>query len=204
MMQICKRTLSHQTVKTLVPKLPSYPQDNEIKLLKDGLKVIFQFHTEYKNATETAKPNYFQSLHEITSHECCETLHNLSEQQVTKSFIDKGIIQYIVIAKEDIQWCDWIIWSNTLRIWTQIELKSNADEPLFDENGLFVRLGTISTQEKLQRYLSKGIRLTKISKMVGLNRVKLLYIGKICPTSKRALYELSFNENIITNYTEII
>ena len=204
MMKVCKRTLSHQTLKTLVPANPSYPQKNEIKLLKDGLEVIFKFHTEYKNGVETPKPNELESLQELNSSNHTQLLNHFSEQHVTEYFTERGIIQYIVIAKEDVQWCDWLIWSNTPRLWTPIELKSNVTEPLFNENGGFVRLGTINTQAKLQRYLSKGLRLSKISKMVGLGSIKLLYVGKICPNSKSALYELSFNENGITKYTEII
>ena len=133
------------------------------------------------------------------------TLHSAaSERSIIRKLFKLGYIQYAVLAKEDIQWCDWLLWNKQTSKWSQIELKSNNDISLFDSNGDFLRLGTLSTKRELNRYLSKGIRIQKIAKILGFGDTYLLYSGKICPNAKNSLYKLDFDENGIQKYTEII
>ena len=213
-MEVYTNTNDHPVVEKMVHQaifdtpisiLSCYPQSKDLEMIQKALKVLFMFYTEYKENTEIPKPNHLVSINQLTSKNCCQMLKHSSEQKVAKCFANIGLIQYNVFAKEDIQWCDWLIWSNKPRLWTPIELKSNIEDPLFNERGEFVRLGTITTQKKLRHYLCKGMRrLNKISKILGIGAVKLLYIGKICPNAKRNVYQLDFNENGIKKYTKLI
>ena len=187
----------------LVSTISHYPQYMDFQIIKNSLTILFKFYTESKNNSEIYKPNHFISINKLSSENYCQMLKHKSEQKVARYFADIGIIQYNVIAKEDIQWCDWFIWSNNIRLWTPIELKSNIEDPLFNEHGEFVRLGTITTKKKLLHYFSKGTRLNKISKILRIGEIKLLYLGKICPNAKRSLYLLDFDENGIKKYTKL-
>ena len=143
-------------------------------------------------------------LKKLSLNNNCKSIKYASEMSVINILFTLGYTQYAVLAKEDIQWCDWLLWNQEISKWYQIELKSNNDISLFDSNGDFLRLGTLSTKRELNRYLSKGIRIQKIAKILGFEDTKLLYFGKICPNAKKSLYKLDFDENGIKGYKEII
>ena len=200
----CKKMAYRMIFDTPFSILSCHPQYKDIQKIENSLKILFMLYTEFKENSEIPKPNHFISINELTSKNCCKMLKHSSEQKVAKYFADIGMIQYNVIAKEDIQWCDWFIWSNNQRLWIPIELKSNCEDPLFNERGEFVRLGTITTKKKLLHYFSKGLRLNKISKILGIGEIKLLYIGKICPNAKTCVYLLDFDKDGIKKYTKLI
>ena len=176
----------------------------DLKGLQIKLKVLLSFHTQFVNGEEVPKPNFFINLKKLSLNNNCKSIKYASERSVIRKLFKLGYIQYAVLAKEDIQWCDWLLWNQETSKWSQIELKSNNDISLFDSNGDFLRLGTLSTKRELNRYLSKGIRIQKIAEILGFEDIKLLYFGKICPNAKKSLYKLDFDENGIQKYTEII
>ena len=176
----------------------------DLKALTINLKVLLSFHTQFVNGEEVPKANFFINLKKLSLNNNCKSIKYASEMSVINILFTLGYTQYAVLAKEDIQWCDWLLWNQEISKWYQIELKSNNDISLFDSNGDFLRLGTLSTKRELNRYLSRGIRIQKIAKILGFEDTKLLYFGKICPNAKKSLYKLDFDENGIKGYKEII
>lgn len=194
---------SFKNISSLNQHLQEKHQD-EIRKFKVNMSAILSLHKEECNGKLIRKSNFLKNIKQIETYEDIDTVRIKSEQYVIRMFHEKGFIQYILEANEDIQWCDWVIFNPKLKLWSSIELKCNSEDPLYDSKGNFVRLGTFTDKKKLSKYFKKGLYIKSIYDIIGGIEIKLFYYGRLYLNAQKNLYEITFNENDILSVHQVI
>lgn len=148
------------------------------------------------------KPNIMYGLHELT----CDNMEEVlcyTEIPGASFLLSLGFQLYYITSKEDAQWCDIICWSKARKQWFIVELKCNTQEPLFNEYGKFIRLGATTSYHSLREYFQRGVRLNNIARKLGINRILLIYYGRLRTDTEDAFYNITYSKTGIKNVMKI-
>ena len=178
------------------------PTSRDVKYFKVKVVRWLNQHTESIRGESHSKPNRFFNLCKLTEGNLSGFLCK-SEMAPVRYLMTLGYQIYSIASNEDAQWCDIVCWSKRGRRWILIELKCNHDDPLFNSQGQFARLGTIGSVHSMLQYFRKGVRLNSIAQNLGFGGIILIYEGKLRPGYEKGLYNITYAESGIRNVTKI-